>query len=74
MSVIDADFQAMIEMQAEAAKAQPQPALDDLPPDMIRAGYRMQRQAQDQNAPRDVEASDLKVAGAAGEICLTNGG
>src|SRR3546814_1931588 len=35
---------------------------------MIRAGYRMQRQAQDLNAPKDVAARDLTVAGAAGGI------
>jgi acetyl esterase len=63
MSVIDADFAAMLEEQAEAAKVQPQPALDDLPAAMVRAGYRMQRQAQDQNAPKDVAARDLTVAG-----------
>ena len=62
MSGIDKHFAAMIEEQAEAAKAQPQPALDDIPPAMVRAGYRMQRQAQDQNAPKDVEARDLMVA------------
>jgi acetyl esterase len=65
---LDADFAAMIEQQAEAARAQPLPPLDQLPPEMVRAGYRMQRQAQDQNAPKDVEARDLKVDGGAGEI------
>jgi acetyl esterase len=68
MPAIDAAFAAMIEEQAEAAKAQPLPPLDQLPPEMVRAGYRLQRQAQDQNAPRDVEVRDLKVEGAAGEI------
>jgi acetyl esterase len=68
MSGIDADFAAMIEQQEAAARAQPAPPLDAIPPDMVRAGYRMQRQAQDQNAPKDVEARDLKVAGAAGEV------
>jgi acetyl esterase/lipase len=62
MSGIDAHFAAMLEEQAEAAKAQPQPALDDIPPAMVRAGYRMQRQAQDQYAPKDVEVRDLTVA------------
>jgi acetyl esterase len=65
---LDADFQTMIETQAKAMEGQPQPSLDQLPPDMVRAGYRMQRMGQDQNAPKDVEARDLKVAGAAGEI------
>ncbi|MDB5426455.1 MAG: esterase/lipase [Phenylobacterium sp.] len=65
---IDADFAAMIEQQAEAARAQPLPPLDQLPPEMVRAGYRAQRQAQDQNAPKDVETRELMVGGAAGEI------
>ena len=68
MSTLDADFQTMLELQAKALEGQPQPSLDDIPPDMIRAGYRMQRTAQDPDAPKDVEARDLKVAGAAGEI------
>ncbi|WP_411289364.1 alpha/beta hydrolase [Phenylobacterium sp.] len=66
--MLDPLFAAMIAEQAKALEDQPQPALDDLPPDMIRAGYRMQRQAQDQNAPRDVAARDLRVGGASGEI------
>jgi acetyl esterase len=68
MPAIDAEFAAMIEQQAEAARARLLPPLDHLPPDMVRAGYRAQRQAQDQNAPKDVETHDLKVGGAAGEI------
>jgi acetyl esterase len=59
---LDAEFAAMIDAQAEAARAQPMPPLDALPPIAVRAGYRMQRQAQDQNAPKDVEARDLMVA------------
>lgn len=68
MSVLDADFAAMVEEQAAAARAQPMPPLDMIPPEMVRAGYRAQRQAQDQNSPKDVETRDLKVAGGAGEI------
>ncbi len=68
MSVMDANFAAMIDEQAQAAKAQPAPPLDVIPPEMVRAGYRMQRQAQDQNAPKDVETFDIKVGGGAGEI------
>jgi len=68
MSVLDADFAAMVEEQAAAARAQPMPPLDKIPPEMVRAGYRAQRQAQDQKAPKDVEVRDLKVTGAAGEI------
>jgi acetyl esterase len=68
MPDIDAEFAAMIALQDEAAKAQPLPPLDQLPPDMVRAGYRAQRQAQDQSAPKDVETRDLTVGGAEGEI------
>jgi len=68
MSTLDADFQTMLELQAKALEGQPQPSLDDIPPDMVRAGYRMQRTAQDPDAPKDVEARDLRIAGAAGEI------
>jgi acetyl esterase len=35
---------------------------------MVRAGYRMQRQSQDQNAPKDVEARDDAIHGPHGEI------
>jgi len=68
MSTLDADFQTMLELQAKALEGQPQPSLDDIPPDMVRAGYRMQRTAQDPDAPKDVEARDLRIAGAASEI------
>lgn len=68
MPAIDAAFAAMIEEQAEAAKAQPLPPLDQLPPDMVRAGYRMQRQAQDQNAPKDVAVRDFTIPGPHGDI------
>ena len=66
--MMDPHFKAMLDAQAKAAEGQAAPPLDALPPDMVRAGYRMQRQATDQNAPKDVETRDLKVAGAAGEI------
>ena len=66
--MLDPLFAAMIAEQAKALEDQPQPALDEVPPDMIRAGYRMQRQAQDQNAPKNVAARDLMVGGASGEI------
>jgi acetyl esterase len=68
MSGLDPDFQVMLDAQAKAAELQPPPPLDVVPPEMVRAGYRMQRQSQDQNAPKDVTAKDLKVAGAAGQI------
>jgi acetyl esterase len=44
------------------------PPLDLLPADMVRAGYRMQRTAQDTKAPKDVDARDLKVPGGAGDV------
>ncbi|MBC7168583.1 MAG: hypothetical protein H5U23_14660, partial [Phenylobacterium sp.] len=59
--MMDPHFQAMLEAQAKAAEGQTPPPLDALPPDMVRAGYRMQRQAADQNAPKDVSVRDLKV-------------
>ena len=65
---MDPQFQAMIDAQAVLAAGQPAPPLDAIPPEMIRAGYRMQRQAQNQNAPKDVAARDLQVDGAAGPI------
>ena len=52
MSTLDADFQTLLELQAKAMEGQPQPSLDDLPADMIRAGYRLQRAAHDPNPPR----------------------
>ncbi len=65
---MDPQFQAMIDAQAALAAGQPAPPLDAIPTEMIRAGYRMQRQAQNQNAPKDVTARDLQVDGAAGPI------
>lgn len=65
---MDPHIKAMIDEQAAAAAGQPAPALDALPPEMIRAGYRMQRTAQNQQAPQDVTARDLKVDGAEGPI------
>jgi acetyl esterase len=44
------------------------PPLDQLPADMVRAGYKMQRTQSDQSAPKAVTTRDLTVAGAAGEI------
>ncbi|MDB5449725.1 MAG: esterase/lipase [Phenylobacterium sp.] len=68
MSAIDPDFETMLEMQAKAMEGQAQPPLDALPPEMVRAGYRMQRQTQDQNAPKDVETRDLTIPGGGGEV------
>lgn len=65
---IDPHFAAMIEAQTKQALESPLPPLDLLPPDMVRAGYVMQRQAQDQNAPKDVAAKDFNIPGPHGEI------
>ncbi|HEY3951027.1 alpha/beta hydrolase [Phenylobacterium sp.] len=64
MAALDAAFASMIAEQEAAAKANPLPPLDVLPPEMVRVGYRTQRQGQDQTAPKDVTAKDLTVAGA----------
>lgn len=61
--MLDPHFKAMLDAQAAAAADQPPPPVEAIPPEMLRAGYRMQRQAADQNAPKDVVARDLKVAG-----------
>lgn len=63
MAALDAEFAVMIAEQEAAAKANPLPPLDVLPPTVVRVGYRTQRQAQDVGAPKDVEARDLVVAG-----------
>lgn len=68
MSDLDPAFQALVESQAKAAAEQPLPPLDQLPPEMVRAGYRLQRQGQDQNAPKDVAVRDFAIAGPHGDI------
>lgn len=65
---MDPHIKAMVDELAAAAAGQPAPPLDAIPPEMIRAGYRMQRTAQNLTAPKDVEARDLQVDGAAGPI------
>ena len=65
---MDPHIKAMIDQAEAAAAGQPAPPLDAIPPEMIRAGYRMQRAAQNLNAPKDVEARDLQVDGADGPI------
>ncbi|MDP3852623.1 alpha/beta hydrolase [Phenylobacterium sp.] len=65
---MDPHFKAMIDEQAAAAAGQEMPPLDALPPEMIRAGYRMQRQAQNLGAPKDVTATDIQVDGGNGPI------
>ncbi len=65
---MDPHIKTMLDEQAAAAAGQTMPPLDALPPEMVRAGYRMQRQAQNQNAPKDVDAKDIQVDGADGKI------
>lgn len=65
---LDPHFAAMLEAQAKEAAGREAPPLDAIPPAMVRAGYRMQRQAQDQNAPRDVETRDLRIPADGREI------
>lgn len=65
---MDPHIKTMLDAQAAAAAGQTPPPLDALPPEMVRAGYRMQRQAQNQNAPKDVDAKDIQVDGADGKI------
>jgi acetyl esterase len=65
---MDPHIKAMIDAQEAAQAGQAMPPLDAIPPEMIRAGYRMQRQAQNLNAPKDVETRDLQIDGAAGRI------
>lgn len=66
--MLDPHFKAMLDAQAAAAADQPPPPVEAIPPEMLRAGYRMQRQAANTQAPKDVETRDLKVGGGAGEI------
>jgi acetyl esterase len=68
MAIIDPDLQTMLEAQAKAMEGQQMPPLDLLPAEMVRAGYRVQRLAQDTRAPKDVAAQDLKVPGDAGDV------
>jgi acetyl esterase len=66
--MLDPRFATMLDEQKKLAEANPLPPLDQLPPDMVRAGYRMQRQSQDQNAPKDVETRDFTTPGPHGPI------
>ncbi|MCA6287552.1 MAG: alpha/beta hydrolase fold domain-containing protein, partial [Phenylobacterium sp.] len=58
----------MLEAEAAAAAGQEVPPLDSLPPDMVRAGYVMQRTSQNTGAPKDVATRDLQVDGGAGPV------
>src|SRR5579883_2765433 len=68
MSELDPHFKTHLEAQAAQSAQNPLPPIDQLPPEMVRAGYRMQRQAQDQNAPREVDSRDFNVPGPNGDI------
>jgi acetyl esterase len=66
--VLDPHFKAMLEAEAAAASAD-MPPLTAIPPELLRAGYRAQRQAQNlKTSPPEVEARDLKIPGPAGWI------
>ncbi|MDO8913360.1 MAG: alpha/beta hydrolase [Phenylobacterium sp.] len=65
---MDPHIKAMLDAAEAASAGQAAPPLNAIPPEMIRAGYRMQRQAQNLNAPKDVTASDIKVDGADGQV------
>ena len=63
---LDPHFKAMLD---EARDAPPPPPLSQVPPDLVRAGYRAQRTSQNvRTAPGGVETRDISVGGAAGPI------
>ncbi|HEY1750957.1 MAG TPA: alpha/beta hydrolase [Caulobacteraceae bacterium] len=65
---LDPHFKAMLDAQAAAA-AQATPPLAQIPPEMVRAGYRAQRTSQNVNTTvASVAARDLQAGGAAGPI------
>jgi acetyl esterase len=60
---LDPHFKAMLDAQAAAAAAAT-PPLTQIPPDMVRAGYRAQRTSQNVNSTiASVAARDLEVGG-----------
>ncbi len=61
---IDPHVQAMLDA---TRPPEGMPPLDQLPAEMVRAGYRAQRTQSDLTAPKDVDARDLRVAGADGD-------
>jgi acetyl esterase len=65
---MDPHIKTMLDGLAAASAGQEAPPLDAIPPAMIRAGYQMQRKAQNLNAPKDVDTRDLQIEGAAGKI------
>jgi acetyl esterase len=68
MAIIDPDFASFLEAQAALLKDNPMPPLHEVPPEMLRAGYRMQRQSQDQNAPKDLDVRDFTLPGPHGDV------
>ena len=63
---LDPNFKAMLDAQAAAAPAAT-PPLTAIPPEMVRAGYRAQRTAQNvATTVASVTARDLEVSGGAG--------
>ena len=66
--MLDPHFKAMLEAQAAEAPTD-MPPLTAIPPEMLRAGYRMQRVAQNvETSPQSVESRDFVVPGPAGDI------
>lgn len=66
MAEMDEGFRRMLAAEAEAAAGQPRPRPGSLPLNLVRAGYRARRRAQDLRPPADVDAVELEVAGGAG--------
>jgi acetyl esterase len=64
---LDPHFKAHLDEQARNAPAAP--PLTQLPPELVRAGYRAQRTSQNlRTAPGGVDTRDISVGGAAGPI------
>jgi acetyl esterase len=65
---LDPHFKAMFDAQAAAAAAAA-PPLGQIPPEMVRAGYRAQRTSQNQlTSPADVTSRDFQVGGGGGPV------
>ena len=62
--MLDPHFRALL----DAANAVEMPPLSQLPPAMIREGYRAQRVGTDAGAPTDLDVRDLTVDGGAGPV------
>ncbi len=66
--MLDPHFHAMLEDEAKAAGPDA-PGLHELPVEIVRAGYRAQRMAQNvRTSPREVETRDLQIDGASGPM------